>query len=367
MKVKTTANKLTNADVQWVSLVGKPANKIPFKIVKQEKGMIDLDLKTVVAKHQKDLGTNVSAIVTTNDNIAQKTELVKACGYSVENMSEDGDAVVFKQEGFSEETDCFAVKMNEFTVMVPKQKGFESWVSSSDFNDNYAIENVYNGVHDAGYALRKTMNSIMEEASDVEAAKKKIKTALVQHSKFIQGLLDNVPIYAFKLEKEIPKVEKEVETELEDTAKADTGKDQDEGKTDEKAVEKGSEDVKDNVAEDTPTGDAATKAEETPDVKSGDDESKKSLTDELKAMSEIIAGFGLNIDSLGKTLTTQKEDSDKQIAALAKKVSEFGHSVDLQDEDFEQTTVTKSEDYEEYEGGFNFDTALKMDVPGGRK
>ena len=45
MKIKATAKELKNADVRFISLVKRGANRIPFRILKTDKGenqMIDL-------------------------------------------------------------------------------------------------------------------------------------------------------------------------------------------------------------------------------------------------------------------------------------------------------------------------------------
>lgn len=58
MKIKTTAKELKNADVRFISLVKRGANRLPFRILKSEgeSQMIDLTTLRPVLK-----GENVRA------------------------------------------------------------------------------------------------------------------------------------------------------------------------------------------------------------------------------------------------------------------------------------------------------------------
>ena len=56
MKIKATAKELKNADVRFISLVKRGANRIPFRILKTDKGenqMIDLASLSPVLKGEK--------------------------------------------------------------------------------------------------------------------------------------------------------------------------------------------------------------------------------------------------------------------------------------------------------------------------
>ena len=56
MKIKATAKELKNADVRFISLVKRGANRIPFRILKSDKGenkMIDLTTLRPVLKGEK--------------------------------------------------------------------------------------------------------------------------------------------------------------------------------------------------------------------------------------------------------------------------------------------------------------------------
>ena len=56
MKIKATAKELKNADVRFISLVKRGANRIPFRILKTDKGenqMIDLSALGSVLKGEK--------------------------------------------------------------------------------------------------------------------------------------------------------------------------------------------------------------------------------------------------------------------------------------------------------------------------
>ena len=71
MKIKATAKELKNADVRFISLVKRGANRIPFRILKTDKGknqMIDLASLSPVLKGEK---TEASAKKAYSSNFAQ--------------------------------------------------------------------------------------------------------------------------------------------------------------------------------------------------------------------------------------------------------------------------------------------------------
>lgn len=71
MKIKATAKELKNADVRFISLVKRGANRIPFRILKTDKGenqMIDLASLSPILKGEK---TNAPAKKAYSPNFAQ--------------------------------------------------------------------------------------------------------------------------------------------------------------------------------------------------------------------------------------------------------------------------------------------------------
>lgn len=71
MKIKATGKELKNADVRFISLVKRSANRIPFRILKTDKGknqMIDLASLSPVLKGEK---TKASAKKAYSSNFAQ--------------------------------------------------------------------------------------------------------------------------------------------------------------------------------------------------------------------------------------------------------------------------------------------------------
>lgn len=71
MKIKATAKELKNADVRFISLVKRGANRIPFRILKTDKGenqMIDLASLSPILKGEK---TNAPVKKAYSPNFAQ--------------------------------------------------------------------------------------------------------------------------------------------------------------------------------------------------------------------------------------------------------------------------------------------------------
>ena len=132
--LKMTATELTNTDVDFVALVKRGANRLPFRITKGDE---DMDLYAIGRKFlakKADATPVIAAIVTRKEDAASPAvvALAKSLGLDVEKLekSEDGALVTLTKTDAST-TDLIVVKMDDkigVSVANTKlKKGFENF------------------------------------------------------------------------------------------------------------------------------------------------------------------------------------------------------------------------------------------------
>lgn len=205
-KITIAGKALEDADVNFISLVSRPANRIPYRILKAE----DIpETKTEsVMKHLNKLfsrkidsdsasGTIVAAVVITKADSEAMIETLKPTGILVDNIVEEDDLLVLKQIDF-EESEVEAYRINDQVVLLLKQ--FDPFPETTDFSTNVETSGFLPGVHIATDALMDTIRNIIFDARSPEEAKTAMKTAVSSYGKFINRLADNLPEVAFKIE-----------------------------------------------------------------------------------------------------------------------------------------------------------------------
>ena len=133
---KIKASKLQNAEVTHISLVDRGANRIPFKIIKedkQEKSMFNLstifksDGKKVEAKKEETL--KISAIaIKKSDATDDIMAVLKAEGFNVDLAIDQDDSIIYKQEEFDLAVNYFnednwLILVSEFDTIVKVELG----------------------------------------------------------------------------------------------------------------------------------------------------------------------------------------------------------------------------------------------------
>lgn len=195
------ANKLEGADVNYLSLVERGANRSPFKVMKDDKGaqgMIDLSrvLKGAVEGKAKIVG-----FVVEKGDKTLATEVLKAAGFPVDKIVEfeDGTLVV-KQDDTDLKTakDVVAIKMDDDFVLLAK--GFDPYSMCEDmgFNDILKSQGFMPGLSMGMDALGQSIRQALYAAEDQKDAVAKIGEALDAFASYTQGLAKSIPQTAFK-------------------------------------------------------------------------------------------------------------------------------------------------------------------------
>ena len=229
MRIKVPANKLEDVEVDFISLVERGANRIPFRIIKaQEKGtMINLsNIRNFLAKKDAAKKAELFAFVLPKA-LADNERVTKAmadAGAKVDKRTEKDDTVILQQIDGEAGDKAVILKMSDQVAVI--FKAFMGHMSSStDFDEIVKSQGFYPGFGMATESLYTAVRNILmdEDVKSPADAVQKVDEALDSYHSYVVGLLSEVPQTAFKIEKavadELAKIAKE-EAELK--AKADT-------------------------------------------------------------------------------------------------------------------------------------------------
>lgn len=214
MKVKVRAKKMSPLSVEFISLVDRASNRIPFKIVKQEKPMAgnkfaSLDLGALFTQ-KSDQGVNqaeVLGVVTMKDEyLDQVKQQITEAGYKTEesNEFEDG-SIVFKQEydGDLSGEGLSVIKVGYHAAVVVK--GFdvndpELSVDGQSFGDLVEEQGAYPGVSGVLGILNASIQSTIKKAEDPASAAASVAVLFDAAKAYTTSLLSSVPLSVHGLE-----------------------------------------------------------------------------------------------------------------------------------------------------------------------
>lgn len=320
-KLQVGSSELVNADAEFVSLVKRGANRIPFRITKEDTtDMIDLaKIGRSLFKQEAPKPAVVAVITQKGVDIAALSAIFDEAGLESSTFvkAEEGTIVTLTKQDTPLGDDSVVLKVSDEVAVVVSglQKAFDSYsYTMTDFNEVIRTEGVYPMMYVAKDALGATISNILYKAASPGEAAEMVGQAIDSFRVYMTGILGDVPVTAFKMENALhaagslikaadkgdepivePKVEKTEELEA---AADDVAKEGDEyadavakeGDAEPDVVDKGED----------PPGDTVEKAEEPSPVASGD----------FQAM------FAAMQDQLTTLITKNQEDVQKQIADL---------------------------------------------------
>lgn len=213
-KIKAEMTEMKDASVNYVSLVQRGANRIPFRIVKtqqpQEQNMaIDLGAIGRIFKSEaaKPTVPEVAGIVVkTSDEatLASVTQALSDAGYKVDSIQKHEDGTTLFAQG-EVPAETHIVKMSDNVAIV--MKGFSPYCSdldsSSDFSEVMSTTGFYSGVNQAVDALSTCVRNATYKSDDPQAAAKEVGKSVDQFKAYLTTMIAAIPAKAFKMEKDV--------------------------------------------------------------------------------------------------------------------------------------------------------------------
>jgi len=311
------AKELEDAKVSFISLVTRPANRIPFRITKSDNdnskdGSLPMFNLSSVFKRDGEPSKQVptvTALAIRKEDADKLLPILVEKGFKTDNTIEREDALILKQVDDFNEDEVMAFKMSDDVVAMVSnvQKSFQPYTDSISFAENIAGAGFMPGVFTATDALMDTFHNILRKADNSTDVRADMAKAIGEFGSFVTALATDLPEVVFKLEGNlIAKEEGETETVAE-TTEDETSADEansDEATADaEQTSEESSqttETAQDEVADTAATEDAGT--EETTQKSEAD-----VAAEEASAINEAVAG-DIDQDILNPNVTKGEGD-----------------------------------------------------------
>ena len=224
--IKVKATEMDVKEVSYISLVDRPANRIPFRMTKSEEGgenMIDLGkmIKDHLVKKDGEVSEpTVAALIVAKSDKDLLLPRLGELGFKIDDLLEVGDALVVKQVTELDESVCERVQLNDQvgSLLLGVQKGFMGSMSSDSFNENMQSGGFWSSIYTALSTVDTTLSNIMYSADTPADAAKGVAVLFKDFEAYVLGMIKALPSSLFS----IVKSEKLV-TEVNPASNPDTG------------------------------------------------------------------------------------------------------------------------------------------------
>lgn len=206
-KQKVKLERLSDAQVSWLSVVDSGAARTAFKIQKAEKpgGGDMLHFKVDDLFQDPAFESRVLAVAVAPDVAPEGAKtLIEKAGLKADERREIEGAAVYEQgEGALEsgQGQVVTVKLNEqVAVVCDVAKSFSPWTGSTDFDENLKSLGFLPSFELGVDALRTTTFEVLQKAESRKDAAKGVSEAAEAFSKHVKELTAALPDEVFKLE-----------------------------------------------------------------------------------------------------------------------------------------------------------------------
>lgn len=195
--VKIAASELTDCDVELISMVYRPASRVPFGLMKSEdankggKGMIDLQN---IFKTDRSIKTVVNSVIINGQASAPVMEVLKAEGFSLDNAQEVDGTTIYPQDA-AVSGEQAVIKLSDNLAV-----GVSLFKAEGSFAEACAQRGFYPGISIATDLLQDELYKAVHKSDSSAAAAEKITTLVGDFGTYIAGLIKGLPQQVFKSE-----------------------------------------------------------------------------------------------------------------------------------------------------------------------
>lgn len=331
MKIKAKLRKLTDADVRYVSLVDRGANRIPFRIVKSDskENQMGIDLSKLglrVAK--KDATANkatVSAVVIAKNDqalVEKVRQALEADGFklTVTKSFEDGSVALAADEDFDK--DATVIRLNEnLCVVVKSFDQYAESMSQSALGEKAAESGFYEGVAGAMADMQEKVYAILQKGD--ASAPVELEEAIGNFQAYVTGLSVALPATVFKAEKPLTALVTEFKPEVAVEKKEEVVVEKKEGE----AAKPDETVVKAEESTETKPAETAEVKKEEPKVETvakADDAVLKSI----ESLTSLVTGLNASVQKMSGELDTVKKATEEKLAEVARKAETATRAVE---------------------------------------
>lgn len=240
LKLQIKANELVNTDVNFVSLVKRGANRIPFRITKEDEAMLDLHkIGRSLFRKADPAPEIVAAIVQKGADLTKVAAVFRSAGLDPKNFfkSEKDGVVTLAKADADKAEDAAVLKVSDEVALIVSglQKAFQSYdFESSSFKEVMATGGYFASLTAAMDAMRTVAGNILYKAESPSQAATDLGKAVDEFKSYLTTLTNSLPVQAFKADVEFSRASLAttpasdeppvIESEATETQKADAGK-----------------------------------------------------------------------------------------------------------------------------------------------
>jgi hypothetical protein len=203
-KLQLSARELSATDVDYVSLVKRGANRLPFRIVKEDTDdMLDLARLTRVFRKADPAPAVVAAVVRKGADLDAARLRLGRAGLALEAMAEQDGLVVFRQPNVESANDAL-VKLDEDVGLIVSglAKAIDPRIGETQFGRLLETEAFLPSMRLASDMLGRTVGSIMQKAEAPTEAAAQIAAAADDFKAYVASLAAALPQHALKADLE---------------------------------------------------------------------------------------------------------------------------------------------------------------------
>lgn len=205
-KLEIKATELVGTDVNFVSLVKRGANRIPFRITKGEEPMLDLHkIGRTLFKKSDPKPEIVAAIVQKGADMTALAGTFKDAGLDPKAFTKsekDGIITVARTDAAEAEGTVVIKASDEIAFVVSHmKKAFVDYdPASAGFLEVLKSGESYPSLCTARDALGSTISAILYEAATPADAASRIAKSIDEFKGYVTAMASSLPVHAFKME-----------------------------------------------------------------------------------------------------------------------------------------------------------------------
>lgn len=210
-KITIEATELTETKVDFVSLVKRGANRIPFRVTKGDKEMLDLSkLGRNWLKKEETTEEPViaAALVKSGSDMTALAQIFKSADMEPKTFvqKQDKDAIHLVKSGVTlDETSTTIGSEHLALVVTGLQKGFVGLAGDSAFAERMKAASIYPSLCSATEMLEMAMFDAIYSAESPKDAASKLAKAVDEFKQYAIAMAKELPTQAFKLDVELHK------------------------------------------------------------------------------------------------------------------------------------------------------------------
>lgn len=339
-KMTVNATELVKTNVDFVALVKRGANRIPFRITKADNeetmDLYQIGRQLYKSEERAPASSVIGVIVRKGADAETVLSVLKEAGIDTANMlAKADDASVTAVRKGEEQAVASVLKLDNDVALIVSgdvKKAFSSWeCQSANFAEMLKAQGFFPSVYLAKDVLTDTIYSVMGDAKTPQDAVQGIQKAGNDFVSYIATLASAIPVQCFKAEELLKAAKAKAKTPSDNDG--DEGRNSSDGVNDAAAMKKAEEEKAAALAKATNgTGDGAEAGKGTGTNAKATDDDKKNIEANQKVkktegtLEEVLKGNTINIRVVAPSGETPAGEGGAQPPSDSRRAQVAGNS-----------------------------------------